>query len=223
MTKALYFYKLLNNDNGRIIQAEYIDKIIQEHFHFDHIEFIETGVSSGEYDNFGLYFAKLIEDKGGSYNSVDINEDYINKAKNLFEEHLLGFTPNLHLGDSVQYLKFYTGSPNLVHLDSYDLNITNPLPSMLHHWQEFESIRHKMPSGSILIIDDNYLKGTVVYWNIYRGKELIEVQPTNINYDIVGKGGLIYTAYLDGKLSEWELLGDHYKVGENVKLIFKKK
>jgi hypothetical protein len=41
---------------------------------------------------------------------------------------------------------------------------------MLHHWLEFVEIESKMPSGSILLVDDNFFRGTTVYWNSLDGE-----------------------------------------------------
>ena len=223
MSLALEFYKNISDNSERNAQCEYVDKLLQEHFLFDKIEFIETGVSSGNYDNFGLYFGKLVEETNGIYNTVDISEKFLDDARKSFEKLLPTLNVNLIHSDSVQYLNLYQGQPNLVHLDSYDLDITNPIPSMLHHWLEFIAIKDKMPKGSFLLIDDNYMKGTVVYWNIYdENKNLIDVKPTDINYEMLGKGALIYFAIKDGKINDWEILGSHYLPGLCLKLILKK-
>ena len=224
MSLALDFYKLHVSDETRVSQAETLDVILEEHFNFETIEFIETGVSSGNYDNFGLYFGKLVEQKKGIYSTVDISEKHVQDASQFFKKTLPELNPKFYIDDSISFLKSYEGSPNLLHLDSYDLHIEDPIPSMIHHWLEFDAIKDKMPSGSIVIIDDNYMKGTIVYWNIYdQDKNLIEVHPTPINYDMIGKGALIFFAIKDGKLTDWEILGNHYVAGVCVKLILKKK
>jgi hypothetical protein len=123
--------------------------------------------------------------------------------------------------DSIKFLQEYNGTPNLVHLDSWDLDLKNPVPSMLHGWLEFEAIRHKMPSGSICVIDDNFFKGTWVEWDYLKNGNLINKEVIDINYEVVGKGSLIYH-YCKNYESDWEIVGDHYKTGPNVKIIIKK-
>jgi len=211
------------DDLKRVEQAEDLSKVLDNHFNFETIECIETGASQNFSDGcFGFFLCELIKEYGGTFKSVDIDEVIVNSSVLLYNK----FYPNLdvehyHL-DSIKFLTQYSGTPNLVHLDSWDLDLKNPIPSMLHGWLEFEAIRHKMPSGSICVIDDNFLKGTWVEWNWFDEGDLVNREVIDINYEIVGKGALIYH-YCKNYESDWEIVGDHYKPGPNVKLIIKKK
>jgi hypothetical protein len=63
-----------------------------------------------------------------------------------------------------------------------------------------------------------------VYWNILDPeKKLYDTIPIDITYEIMGKGALIYHAVKEKKVTDWELIGDHYNAGPNQKLIFLKK
>jgi hypothetical protein len=211
-----------SNDTVRIQQAEILDKLLTEEFNFDYIECIETGCASGGYDNFGVYLAKYCKDNNGKFSTVDISDDYINKSKILYHD-VIGENNNEYVvSDSIKFLQSYNGKPNLVHLDSYDLDLLNPLPSMLHHWLEFEAIQDKMPSGSLLLIDDNFFKGTFVSWYILNNGVHTDTKKIDIDYDIIGKGSLIYH-FVKEKESNWELIGNHYVAGPNLKLFFRKK
>jgi hypothetical protein len=211
-----------SNDTVRIQQAEILDKLLTEEFNFDYIECIETGCASGGYDNFGVYLAKYCKDNNGKFSTVDISDDYINKSKILYHD-VIGENNNQYVvSDSIKFLQSYNGIPNLVHLDSYDLDLLNPLPSMLHHWLEFEAIQDKMPSGSLLLIDDNFFKGTFVSWYILNNGVHTDTKRIDIDYDIIGKGSLIYH-FVKEKESNWELIGNHYVAGPNLKLFFRKK
>jgi hypothetical protein len=226
MSDSFEFFKnyILSNSNDtvRIQQAEILDKLLTEEFNFDYIECIETGCASGGYDNFGVYLAKYCKDNNGKFSTVDISEDYINKSKILYHD-VIGENNNEYVvSDSIKFLQSYNGIPNLVHLDSYDLDLLNPLPSMLHHWLEFEAIQDKMPSGSLLLIDDNFFKGTFVSWHILNNGVHTDTKRIDIDYDIIGKGSLIYH-FVKEKESNWELIGNHYVAGPNLKLFFRKK
>lgn len=222
MSKTLEFFKQNINNDVRVKQAQLLDSILEEHFNFDYIECIETGCSSGGYDDFGTYLGHLCQERNGKFSTVDTVKESIDKSK-IFYNNLL---PNLQIdfcvGDSVEFLKNYNGSPNLVHLDSWDLELPNPISSMLHGWLEFSTIKDKMPSGSICVIDDNYFKGTTVYWNMHFNGEYVGNRPIDITYDIIGKGSLVYH-WVKNYETEWELVGNHYHEGDNVKLILKKK
>ena len=226
MSDSFEFFKnyILSNSNDtvRIQQAEILDKLLTEEFNFDYIECVETGCASGGYDNFGVYLAKYCKDNNGKFSTVDISEDYINKSKILYHD-VIGENNNEYVvSDSIKFLQSYNGIPNLVHLDSYDLDLLNPLPSMLHHWLEFEAIQDKMPSGSLLLIDDNFFKGTFVSWYILNNGVHTDTKRIDIDYDIIGKGSLIYH-FVKEKESNWELIGNHYVAGPNLKLFFRKK
>ncbi len=226
MSNSFEFFKNYilsdSNDTVRIQQAEILDKLLTEEFNFDYIECIETGCASGGYDNFGVYLAKYCKDNNGKFSTVDISEDYINKSKILYHD-VIGENNNEYVvSDSIKFLQSYNGTPNLVHLDSYDLDLLNPLPSMLHHWLEFEAIQDKMPSGSLLLIDDNFFKGTFVSWYILNNGVHTDTKRIDIDYDIIGKGSLIYH-FVKEKESNWELIGNHYVAGPNLKLFFRKK
>ncbi len=217
----LDFYKSITE--GRSKQADSLYNVLMDHFEFDKVECIETGASQNLDDGcFGLYLAKIVESNGGSYHSVDINEDVLNKSKLIFEKYIPELKVNHSLSDSVKFLEEYNGHPNLVHLDSWDLDLTNPIQSMLHGWLEFVAIKDKMPSGSIILIDDNFLKGSWVSWNWTRDGQVTKSEIIDINYDIIGKGSLIYH-WCQKKETEWNLVGNHYTAGDNIKIIIKKR
>ena len=220
--KELDFYKSITQK--RSSQSDSVKNALMSNFNFDKIECIETGASQDLNDGcFGLYLAKIVESKGGSYHSVDIYEDIVNKSKLVFEKYIPGLKVNHYVSDSVKFLEEYKGFPNLVHLDSWDLDLINPVPSMFHGWLEFVAIKDKMMSGSIILVDDNFLKGTWVNWReMIGGKYTNNYKKIDIDYDIIGKGSLIYH-WCQKEETEWDLIGDHYKAGDNIKLIIKKR
>lgn len=220
--EELNFYKSITDKRSK--QADSLYNVLMNHFEFDKVECIETGASQNLDDGcFGLYLAKIAQSKGGSYHSVDIYEDIVNKSKIIFEKYVPELKVNHSVSDSVKFLEEYDGHPNLVHLDSWDLDLLNPIQSMLHGWLEFVAIKDKMVSGSIILVDDNFLKGTWVDWNvIVDGKYVEKYQTIDIIYDIVGKGSLIYH-FCQKEETEWDLVGDHYIAGDNIKIIIKKR
>ncbi len=219
-----FYKKILPVENFRIGQAEILHDYLSEHFNFPYVECIETGASQDLDDGcFGLYLAKICESNNGIFHSVDLSETIVEKSKKMFSDFLPNFTINQHCVDSVEFLKSYNGSPNLVHLDSWDLDLTNPVPSMLHGFLEFQAIKDKMPSGSIIIVDDNFLKGTWVHWReLVNGEMTGNYEKIDINYEIVGKGSLIYH-WCQKSETEWDILDNHHQVGSNIKLIIKKR
>jgi len=219
--EELNFYKSITDKRSK--QADSLYNVLMDHFEFDKVECIETGASQNLDDGcFGLYLAKIAQSKGGSYHSVDIYEDIVNKSKIIFEKYVPELKVNHSVSDSVKFLEEYDGHPNLVHLDSWDLDLLNPIQSMLHGWLEFVAIKDKMTSGSIILVDDNFLKGTWVNWNWMTDGQITNSEVIDIKYDIIGKGSLIYH-WCQKKETEWDLVGDHYIVGDNIKIIIKKR
>jgi predicted O-methyltransferase YrrM len=145
----------------RIKQCNQVINSLNNKFNFDKLITIETG-SSADYGDglFGILLGYVTKKTNGKMYSVDISSSVVENSKKIFNEVLPDLDYECVIEDSVTYLKNFKETPNLVHLDSYDLDLLNPLPSMLHHWLEFEAIQDKMPSGSLLLIDDNFLVAT---------------------------------------------------------------
>ena len=185
-------------------------------FEFDKVVCIETGASKDFITDgaVGVFFAKVCELSGGEFHSVDIEESTVRKSMEMYAG--LGLEGGNHyVGDSVEFLKQTDVVPNLVHLDSWDVNLKDPLPCALHGWREFEAIEGKMPKGSVLIVDDNWFKGTWVEW-ITNGQS----EKITIDYPILGKGALVWH-YVNQGSSNWVKINED-QVGANVKIIYKK-
>ncbi len=187
------------------------------------IEVIETGASQNLSDGcFGLLFAHLCSLSNSKMYSVDLDPDITRLSQEMYQKYIPGFYVNNFTNDSIEFLQNYEGWPTLVHLDSWDLDIYNPEPSMLHGFMEFLAIKDKMESGSYIIVDDNFMSGTTIYWNVFVDGNLTETKEFKVEQEILGKGSMIYH-YASRKDSDWELVGDHYKTGPNIKLILRKK
>jgi len=206
--------------NDRVQQLTLLTSILEENFKFDQIISLETGASQTWIDGMvGYYFASLSNKTGGNFYSVDLDEitdNVIEAYKNI--------DPNLeinhHTQDSIEFLKNVPEIPNLVHLDSWNFDLMNPLPCALHGWREFEAIEAKMPVGSIIVIDDNWFQGTILEW-VYRQDNVItNYTSIHINYPLLGKGAHIYQWVLPGD-KNWKLLSTPI-VGANNKIIIQK-
>jgi len=154
--------------------------------------------------------------------SVDLDPEITRLSQEMYSRYLPEYSLEHLTTDSVQFLENYSGSPTIVHLDSWDIDIYNPEPSMLHGFLEFLAIKDKMESGSYIIVDDNFMKDTLIYWNVFIDGELSQTKEFLVQQEILGKGSMIYH-YACRKNSDWELVGDHYKTGPNIKLILRKK
>lgn len=199
--------------------VDFVNVFDKIEFPFDKLVTVETGVSQSYDDGMvGLLLGFATEKTNGEMFSVDIDSDLLQKSVKIFSETIPNLQYHVFQGDSVKFLKNLSTTPNLVHLDSWDLNLKDPFPAALHGWNEFKAIEGKMSSGSIILIDDNFLKGTSVQWFYPDGHE----EHIGITYPIIGKGTHVYQHVLEGN-SDWELIGDQYVVGDNFKIMLQKK
>jgi len=101
----------------------------------------------------------------------------------------------------------------------------DPLPSALHGWLEFQAIKDKMPSGSIILVDDNYMQGTWVDWRTIGSggpNDVLAVKRYDVTYPILGKGAHIYQ-WCQKEDSDWDVIGSHYVAGPNIKIILQRR
>ena len=132
-------------------------------------------------------FAYILNNlKGGSLLTVDINENNLNKCKELTKDfsHII----NYKLGDSIDTLRnlneAFTKSLDLIILDSYDLNLFDPYPSGIHHLQELLALYNKINKNCLIAIDDNFLPGTWVDWRWDNGN----IERFETKEKLIGKG-----------------------------------
>jgi len=226
--KVLEDYKIIFEKNGkqssavRLTQLNEITEILSNHFPFDVINCIETGASCDWEDGVvGYYFANLSHNTKGNFYSVDNNPNLYEKTFQTFNDIAPHININHTTSDSVEYIKNTKIVPNLVHLDSWDLDLKNPFPSALHGWKEFEAIESKMPIGSIIIIDDNFYGGTWQTWSIVdnKTKKVLGSERIDIIYPLVGKGSHIYQWALRED-TNWKVLNDSRS--GNVKIVIQK-
>ena len=105
------------------------------------------GMSTVLFDFFVLMF-------GGVFISIDISGDAIECAKRFTSSNV-----NFICADSVATLAALRCNPSITHidllyLDSYDLDWSNPHPSALHHLKELCAVQ-PLPEGCMLVVDDN--------------------------------------------------------------------
>jgi len=199
-------------------QCQTVIDSINNDFNFDKVIVLETG-SSYSYDDglFGLFLGYIALKTGGKMISVDLSSDVSKKSEKIFKDVIPDLDYSLNVGDSISFLNDLEEIPNLVHLDSWDLNLFDILPSALHGWEEFKAIQSKMKKGSVIIIDDNFPKNTGLQWVYTDGR----VETMKVNYPIIGKGAHIYQQVISDK-TDWKLIGTHYDCANNIKIIIQK-
>jgi hypothetical protein len=122
--------------------------------------FLETGIANNGTKSTYL-FDQYIRKYGGRFWSVDINRD-------LVDSHQGNMCPGTQLicDDSVHFLKTWVSEnpgkyPDVVYLDSYDLDWYNPQPSADHGLKEYLALEPVMKKNALLLIDDTPLNP---YW-----------------------------------------------------------
>ena len=199
-------------------QCETVIDAINNNFNFDKIVVLETGSSCNYNDGlFGLFLGFIANKTNGKMISVDIDAEVTEKSKKIFNKVIPELNYTVNTSDSILFLKNLNEVPNLVHLDSFDFNLFDILPSALHGWEEFKAIEDKMEKGSIIIIDDNYPKNTNLQWVYTDGR----IENTTVRYPIIGKGAHVYQ-YVFHNETNWELIGTHYESPNNIKVIIQK-
>lgn len=110
---------------------------------------IETGSSAWGTDSTRLWDSYVSLNKGSLY-SVDISDAASKRLK-----WQLSKKTKLVVSDSVAYLKRYSGPKlDFVYLDSWDVDLQNPVPSAIHGLNEFTAIYPNLKTGSFILIDD---------------------------------------------------------------------
>ena len=218
---------ILNEINARIDTGESRLKFINKIYHHfvslnRPINILETGCghtsTTETFASMTYIFASILNNlKGGSLLTVDINENNLNKCKEITKDfsHII----NYKLGDSLDVLRNlnedYVKSLDLIILDSYDLNLFNPNPSGIHHLQELLALYNKINKDCFIAIDDNFLPGTWVEWYWDNGKkEIFETKDK-----LIGKG-----MFCDDFLikNDWIRDDSIYNLGHNV-FLYKRK
>lgn len=118
---------------------------------------VETGCArlDNNYEGDGmstLIFDTYVREFGGEFHSVDISEDNTNFVKNQVSNS------SIHCSDSVKFL--WNFIPNkkidLLYLDSFDFDMSNPHPSSMHHIFELAAVMPKLGPGTMVAVDDNF-------------------------------------------------------------------
>jgi hypothetical protein len=119
---------------------------------------IETGCLRipGNWEGDGqstFMFDALVRAQGGAFFSIDILAESIETARRACSSAV-----NLICNDSVAALytlsQLLRGPAALVYLDSYDVDVDNPIPSAIHHALELAAVRPLLGPGTLVCVDD---------------------------------------------------------------------
>jgi hypothetical protein len=119
---------------------------------------VETGSSAWGTDSSRL-FDSYVATFGGRFWSVDLRLEPMLKLR----KHMSKFS-SMSCDDSVRFLKrwvvkYPSRKLDLVYLDSFDLDISDPMPAAIHALKEFFAIAPALRDGSLLLVDDTPASG----------------------------------------------------------------
>jgi len=106
-------------------------------------------------------FDAYVNEYNGEFYSVDITPAHVEFATSIVSDKT-----NVVCDDSVYFL--YQASQqltesnefvDLLYLDSFDFEPSDPHPSSVHHIKELTSIISRLRPGSLIAVDDNFGKG----------------------------------------------------------------
>ena len=161
------------------------------------LNIFETG-SSAWGTNSSVLFDSYIRKFGGTFITVDIRPEPSIELNKILSRNSKTFTQ-----DSVQFINEYNTTYfkniDLVYLDSFDLDLENPEPSMKHGYKEFSLLDKKIKIGCIIIIDDT--PSDLKYFD----NETIKIEKSKF---IPGKGALVFEEIKENK--NYEILFHEY-------------
>lgn len=105
-----------------------------------------------------IIFDNFLKVYDGVLHTVDLDLKCQEMIRKYCSEKVIAYT-----SDSVKFLENFNEAEKIdvLYLDSYDLDVTNPEPSAEHHLKEIEVVFDRLKKGTIIIVDDNL---------IYKGK-----------------------------------------------------
>jgi hypothetical protein len=154
---------------------------------------LETGSSAWGTDSSRL-FDSYVASFGGKFHTVDIRMEPMMKLR-----RGLSNQSTLCCDDSVRFLRRWVEDHpgerlDLVYLDSWDLDISNPLRSATHGLEELFAIAPALRDGSLLLIDD-----TPVDVDWFPPDDREAARSFQSAYGLVPGKGMLVDRYLEGR------------------------
>lgn len=120
------------------------------------LRLVETGCArvEGNWAGDGMstvLFDAFLRAYPGRLDSYDISPQACAVARRLVGPERV----TVHCEDSVAGLHAHPGPIDLLYLDSYDIDFSNPHPSATHHLRELEAALPKLSPGALVVVDDN--------------------------------------------------------------------
>lgn len=179
------------------------------------ITVVETGtmwnnLNGNNQGAFTLIFADLIKNHtGGKLITIDISNKHMDLCRSFTKEY--SNVIEYVVSDSVKFLSSLSDEDvsniNLLYLDSWDLNMLDPLPSQIHHLRELSSVYHKLSNDVLIAVDDNLMPGCWVEWLLIDNNGNLSDEKTIVHSgeNILGKGTLVDRFLIDNGWNKFEI------------------
>lgn len=159
------------------------------------LQILETGSMHASGSRaFTLLFGHLAQMTSGRLTTIDMNPEVVSKCRELTKEYEDSITYVCE--DSVSYLESLSCKRiqdlDLLILDSWDLDVFDPLPSQIHHLRELLAVVKNL-KDCVVMVDDNFLPGTWVDV-LYEKQEIRRFEVGDVH---VGKGTLVRRLLMD--------------------------
>lgn len=160
--------------------------------------------------SFTLLFGHLAQMTSGRLTTVDIDPVGLQQCRDITQAYADSITYVCQ--DSVSYLESLSRDEvqklDLLILDSWDLNVFDPLPSQIHHLRELLAVVKDL-KDCVVMVDDNFMPGSWV--DVIYGDSSVSRFETGDAH--VGKGTLILRLLMDwGWVSGFEGVPGHNNV-----------
>lgn len=160
--------------------------------------------------SFTLLFGHLAQMTSGRLTTVDIDPVGLQQCRDITQAYANSITYVCQ--DSVTYLESLSRAGiqklDLLILDSWDLNVFDPLPSQIHHLRELLAVVKDL-KDCVVVVDDNFLPGSWV--DVYFENGTVLRFETGDAH--VGKGTLIRRLLMDwGWVSGFDGVTGHNNV-----------
>ena len=183
---------------------------------------VETGTMwTSLQDNMGAFtyiFGDLIKNHtGGKLITIDISEKNINLCKEYTKE--FSDVIKYVISDSVEYLASLptdiVSNIDFLYLDSWDLDMLNPLPSQIHHLRELSAVYHNLSNNMSIAVDDNLMPNCWIEW-IFLDEHGDRTESTIIIHsgdNIIGKGTLVDIFLLNNGWNRLPVISNYSLLG----------
>ena len=169
-----------------------------ENQHKSFYNIIETGTSRSGIENITgdgastFLFDAFVNYYDGLVTSIDIDQSAVTKVNSITSPKT-----QVICNDSIKELKNIYSNIDCLYIDSYDVDILNPLPAAEHALKEFQAIEDKINYKTIIMIDDTPISEN--YLPPWTEESLSELGKTKLDIKWPNGKGMLLVPYLEKK------------------------